>query len=193
MSTTPAAPTDHATGAPPVLAGAAGVVKAKKMNLVVVLLGGVLLGGGGVAGVWYKKNASHAEQKDDPAKAEADKKEEEDKKRSSSKMFIYKLKQPVTVNLKGSNGGRLFKVGVSMEVTSEEILKALDKLDVQLQDMMNEKFGDLDLSQVDNLAGKTRIKKEIMNDVNDLIDGFDDLNGKGRVAKVFFSEFLISK
>jgi flagellar protein FliL len=180
MSNAPA-PTEQAAPPGPVLAGGApaGAPKAKKLNMMVVLVGGVLLGGGGVAGYWFISKKSAASHGEDHKSDEA----AEEQKKPKVRGKVVKLK-PVIVNLKASKGTRYLKVSIGLEASTEDVAKELESLDVQLLDMMQEKFSTLELDKVDTAQARNGLKRELLIEINELLE-------TGPVNKIFFSEFII--
>jgi flagellar FliL protein len=156
-------------------AGAHATPKGKKSSLVKFLIIGVVLGGAGLGAALTLGKKSHAPE---PEKA-ADPGSAGEKKKTQ----VVTLK-PIVVNLRNSKGTRYLKVTVGMETASEDVSKELLTLSPQITDFLVEKLSNVEVSDVDNSAGRNRLKREILSGTNELLES-------GFVNTVYFTEFMI--
>ena len=188
---TPPAPAAAPAGAPgaqaaPAAPGAAGAAagavaaKSGKSKLILMLVGGMVLGGAGIGGYWFVTKGAKTEHTE---KTEQEKEKEKKDEEPKARRKVVKL-QPVIVNLKQSQGRRYLKVTLGLETSSDVVAKELESLDTQLRDLMVQKFSSVELTDVDNVAGHNKLKREIQLEVNELLES-------GSVTKVYFSEFVI--
>ena len=187
---------DHAEAAP------AAPAKGGKKKLMVMGLAGILLGGGGLGGYMFMKkspaSATAAGDKTDEKKDEhgghGDKKDEghdehgkESKKGNSldtpPKGKIITL-NPIVVNLRDTGGSRYLKVSIGLETNNEDVAKEIKDITIQLSDFLNERLSNVRIQEVDNLAGRNKLKRELMQGTNELLE-------KGAVTQLYFSEFVI--
>ncbi|MCW8130158.1 MAG: flagellar basal body-associated FliL family protein [Planctomycetota bacterium] len=161
-------------------AGTAAAPKSKK-KLIVILAAGLLLGGGGAGSYFmlFAKSSgedAHVEKKDDHGKPEptAD-------THQRGKIVIL---NPIVVNLRGSSGTRYLKVAIALETQNQEAVDELKEITVPLTDFLRERLASAKLEELDNTEGRNRLKREMMQGINDLLS-------KGFVANLYFSEFVI--
>jgi len=157
--------------------------KKKGKPIVKILIGGVLLGGIGLGAFMFLSGKSAATE--DHAKPSTDKHAEPtieaaDKK---TKTQVIKL-SPIIVNLRNTKGTRYLKCTIGMETASPAVAEELTRLSPQLSDFLVEKFSTVDISDVDNSAGRTKLKREILTGTNELLES-------GFINAVYFTEFVI--
>lgn len=179
----------------------------KKPKLILILAGGLILGGGGFAAYLFLAGGSSAEaaatdahgKKDAHGKADdghggGDAHGDGHGKKDSGKVLAagnekkgkvrILTREPVVVNLKHSSGTRYLKVRIGLEVASDAVSEEIKELDPQLSDFISEKLATTELEQVDNTAGRNRLKRELLNGINEILS-------TGVVEKIYFTEFLI--
>lgn len=178
----------------------------KKPKLILILAGGLILGGGGFAAYLFLAGGSSAEaaapaeahgKKDAHGKADGHGDGHGDDghgKKDSGKVLAAGnekkgktriiTREPTVVNLKGSNGTRYLKVRIGMEVTSDAVSEEIKNLDPQLSDYITEKLSTTDIQQMDNSAGRNRLRRELVNGINEILE-------TGVVEKIYFTEFVI--
>ena len=168
MSTTAEA-TAPATAAP-----AAAAPKSKKKTIM-MLAAGLVLGGVALGAVTFlKRPAPKSEEKSEAAATAAG-----DKKKTQ----VITLR-PIIVNLRNSKGTRYLKVTIAMETATEEVAKELTTLSPQISDLLVDKLSNVEISDVDNTAGRNKLKRELLAGTNELLE-------KGYVNTVYFTEFVI--
>jgi flagellar protein FliL len=175
----------------------------KKPKLILILAGGLILGGGGFAAYLFLAGGSSAEaaatdahgKKDAHGKADdahgggdGHGKKDPDKVLAAGNEKKGKVRiltrEPVVVNLKHSGGTRYLKVRIGLEIASDAVSEEIKELDPQLSDFISEKLATTELEQVDNTAGRNRLKRELLNGINEILS-------TGVVEKIYFTEFLI--
>ena len=169
-----------------------------KKKLMIIGLAGMLLGGGGLGGYIFLKKApaTAAGEKEDTKKDEhgkdGEKKDEHGEKDPNKKGNsldnppkgkIITL-NPIVVNLRDTGGSRYLKVSIGLETNNEEVAKEIKDINIQLSDFLNERLSNVRIQEVDNLAGRNKLKRELMLGTNELLE-------KGAVTQLYFSEFVI--
>ena len=173
---------DHAEAAP-----AAAPAKGGKKKLMVMGLAGILLGGGGLGGYMFMKKSpastSAAGEKPDEKKDEHgghgeskkddghDEHGKESKKGNAldtpPKGRIITL-NPIVVNLRDTGGSRYLKVSIGLETNNEDVAKEIKDITIQLSDFLNERLSNVRIQEVDNLAGRNKLKRELMQGTNEI-------------------------
>jgi len=160
--------------------------KKKKSKMLFLGLGGVLAGAAGL-GVYMlvlKPSSAEAQAKKEEHPPEA----APEPKKDVIKLHVISMSRPVIVNLRTSHGTRYLKVNLAMEVNSAEVDKELvPEPSPPILDFLIEKFSNVDIPDVDNSPGRTRLKREIKDGINELLD----LEKKGSITNVYFTEFVI--
>lgn len=158
----------------PVTAAPAAAASPKSKKRFIMMLGaGVLIGGGALAAYATLKHAPKPEEKPETATAAGEKK----------KTQVITLR-PIIVNLRNSKGTRYLKVTIAMETATEDVAKELQTLSPQISDLLVDKLSNVEISDVDNTAGRNRLKRELLAGTNELLE-------KGYVSTVYFTEFVI--
>lgn len=93
-------------------------------------------------------------------------------------------REPAVVNLRDSKGTRYLKVRIGLEIADEKVAEELKDLDPQLSDFINETLSTCDISQIDNVAGRNRLRRDLLSGINDILK-------KGIVERIYFTEFVI--
>ncbi len=117
-------------------------------------------------------------------KSEEAPKEEEVKQEKKDPGIFYQFEDPFIVNLAEVNAERYLKVNPVFEVDKEEVLEEINKKLPEIKDILITIFSSKSLDDVMPLAGKDRLKQEIMDKVNEILS-------QGKVVGVYFSEFVI--
>jgi flagellar FliL protein len=149
----------------------------KKKLLILIAAVGVVLGGGGL-GVYKFAFAKSAE----PEQTSKDPKAVPD----APKPKIVLLK-PIIVNLRDTRGTRYLKVTIGMEVSSDQVVDGLNEIMVPLSDFLIDRLSSLRIEDLDNTAGRNKLKRELLIGTNDLLSE----TGAGAVSRLYFSEFVI--
>jgi len=187
---------DHGESAPAEAKGGG------KKKFLIMGLAGVLLGGGGLGGYLFMKkgsstaSAGHEKEtpKDEHGKSDHGTKGGHDdghgsgKKEGSvidtpNKGKIVTL-SPIVVNLRDTGGSRYLKVSIGMETNNDDVVKEIKDISIQLSDFLNERLSNVRIQEIDNLAGRNKLKRELMQGTNELLE-------KGAVTQLYFSEFVI--
>ena len=156
--------------------------KKKKSPILLILVGGVVLGGGGLAAYLFLGHRGTATAEEKPAATE-EKGGDKSAAAKKSKPQIVTLK-PIVVNLRNSKGTRYLKVTIGMEAANEAVSNELIRLSPQLSDFLIDKLCSVDISDVDNSAGRNKLKREILAGTNEILES-------GYVNNVYFTEFVI--
>ncbi len=113
----------------------------------------------------------------------AQKKEQVEEKKEEPGIF-YQFEDPFIVNLAEANAERYLKVSPVFEVDNKDVLEEITQKLPKIKDILITIFSSKTLDDVMPLAGKDRIKQEIMDKVNAVLS-------KGKVIAVYFSDFVI--
>ncbi len=147
----------------------------KGLNPIILILVAVVVlavaGGGFFFLVMSKQNNAETQQ-------------EEVKEEKKEPGIFYQFDDPFIVNLAEVNAERYLKVNPVLEVDNEEVVEEINQKLPEVKDILITIFSSKTLDDVMPLAGKDRIKQEIMDKVNEVLT-------KGKVIGVYFSEFVI--
>ncbi len=149
----------------------------KGLNPIILILVAVVLlavAGGG----FFFFVASGNKAQDTEAQEEVKKKKEEKPK------VFYQFEDSFIVNLAETNAERYLKVTPVFEVESEDVQNEITEKLPQIKDILITIFSSKTLDEVTTLSGKDRLKQEIIDKVNEVL-------AKGKVTRVFFSDFVI--
>lgn len=154
--------------------------KGKGRLIFLIAILGIFIGGGSL-GVYkfviakdQDQNSDHdSKKKDAPVEAEAPAK-------------IVSLK-PIVVNLRDTKGTRYLKVSIGLETRSEKVVEALNAKMVPLNDFLIDRLSNMRIEEIDNTAGRNKLKRELLYGTNDLLAD----THAGSVEKLYFSEFVI--
>ena len=102
-------------------------------------------------------------------------------KRGKTKVIT---REPAVVNLRDSKGTRYLKVRIGLEITNDAVAAELQSMDPQLSDFINEKLSTCDITQIDNVAGRNRLRRELLSGINEILQS-------GVVERIYFTEFVI--
>jgi flagellar FliL protein len=91
---------------------------------------------------------------------------------------------PFIVNLMDNSGERYLKVVMQFEVADPAIMQELDLVKPRVRDSILDLLSSKSLADLTDSAGKQRLREEIILRVNNSIT-------RGRIAKVYFTEFVI--
>lgn len=160
---------------------AAGAAPKSKKKLIIILAAGLLLGGGGAGAYFMFFNKPHAAEEEHAEKKDEHKPEPTADTHQRGKIVIL---NPIVVNLRGSSGTRYLKVAIALETQNQEAVDELKEITVPLTDFLRERLASSKLEELDNTEGRNRLKREMMQGINDLLS-------KGFVANLYFSEFVI--
>lgn len=89
------------------------------------------------------------------------------------------------VNLSGSNGRKLAKINMELEVNKNEVQEEIDQLKPKIRDIIIMILSSKSYSDVSSTDGKDVLRKEIKNQVNLFLT-------KGQIKKVYFTEFIFN-
>jgi flagellar FliL protein len=109
------------------------------------------------------------------------KKEEKPADGGEQKVFVIK---DIIVNPAGTNGTRYLLTTVGIAVSSADLEKELTNKEVMIRDALNTILASKQLGELSDNAIKDRLKKEIEDKVNTMLE-------KGKVTNVYFSKFII--
>src|SRR5690606_9351791 len=89
------------------------------------------------------------------------------------------------VNLAGSRGGKLAKITMELEVSSADVMGEIDRRKPQIRDIIIILLSSKNYEQVSSREGKDFLREEIRDRVNSFLT-------KGKINKVYFTEFLLN-
>ncbi|MDF7800935.1 flagellar basal body-associated FliL family protein [Pontiellaceae bacterium B1224] len=147
------------------------VPKKGKGTILIVVLGVVLIAGGIGAGLVLGKKSR-------PVPAGPAKKNETP--------VIIQF-QDLYVNIAETKATRVLKLTVVLELSEEKLVTPLEAHRAIIRDLMSEAASHLTIEELEGRNGRSILKREIKNNVNDLLR--DRL--AGAVINVYFSDFLI--
>jgi flagellar protein FliL len=105
----------------------------------------------------------------------------------SSKEFIGKLVPLETfiINLAGAHGRKILKLNMELEVNNGEVQEEIEKIKPKIRDYIIIIVSSKSFAEVSAKEGKDALREEIRNQLNLFLT-------KGRINKVFFTEFLFN-
>lgn len=89
----------------------------------------------------------------------------------------------MTVNLRGTGGGRVLRMEVQVEAEAANQMAIEDRLPV-LQDAVITLVSDYTYADVEGLDGKTRLRDELLGRINTVL-------GTVRVDRIYFTQFVV--
>lgn len=89
----------------------------------------------------------------------------------------------MTVNLRGTGGGRVLRMEVQVEAEAANQMAIEDRLPV-LQDAIITLVSDYTYADVEGLDGKTRLRDELLGRINTVL-------GTVRVDRIYFTQFVV--
>ena len=89
------------------------------------------------------------------------------------------------VNLSGSNGTKLAKVNMELELNSDEVQSEIDKLKPKIRDIIIIILSSKTYAQVSSKEGKNELRTQIKDKVNLFLT-------KGQIKRVYFTEFIFN-
>ncbi|MAV91232.1 MAG: flagellar protein FliL [Bdellovibrionaceae bacterium] len=139
----------------------------------------------GVGGMLYMDKQKKAAEPgiEDVIQGEKEALEEE----ASAKDFIGQLVPLETflVNLSGSRGRKLVKINMELEMSSPEAQEEVEKIKPKIRDYIIIIVSSKSYGEISTKEGKDALREEIKNQVNLFLT-------KGRINKVYFTEFLFN-
>jgi len=151
--------------------------KSKLPMILGVLAVFVIGGGAGFGGSMFMNDS------DDPEAAEESTDEDGEEGPSEDSRAVHDLGL-FTVNLRGSGGGRILRMEVSLETTQAGLVTVQDR-EAQLRDTIITLVSDYDYADLEGLDGKTRLRDELLGRVNTLMPT------DSRVERIYFTQFLV--
>lgn len=97
---------------------------------------------------------------------------------------IINRMDPFIVNLNEVDASRYLKVTVELEVTSEEVVKELDKRSPQVRDLAVGILSSKSFADIQGADGKFRLKEELMFAINKVLTA-------GQVKRIYFTQFVV--
>lgn len=97
---------------------------------------------------------------------------------------IINRMDPFIVNLNEVDASRYLKVTVELEVTSEEVVKELDKRSPQIRDLSVGILSSKSFADIQGADGKFRLKEELMFAINKVLTA-------GQVKRIYFTQFVV--
>lgn len=89
------------------------------------------------------------------------------------------------VNLSGTDGNRLLKVNLDLEVSGENVITEIDKRTPQIRDIIIILLSSKSYQEVSSRAGKDRLRDEIKDTLNAFLT-------HGNVVNVLYTEFIFN-
>jgi flagellar protein FliL len=147
--------------------------KGSKLKLIIIIVVVVaLLGGGGAAAyfIFFKAKSQTA-----------------DKKQEAKPLIaVFLPMDPFIVNLIDNEGERYLKVVMQLELSDQLMLEDVKKINPKIRDAILELLAAKTYKEMIDPLGKQKLRDEIAMRTNLLIN-----SPKGKVVKVYFTEFVI--
>ncbi|MGE3974452.1 MAG: flagellar basal body-associated protein FliL [Bdellovibrionales bacterium] len=89
------------------------------------------------------------------------------------------------VNLAGSRGGKLAKVNMELEVDGAKVQEEIEKRKPQIRDIIITLLSSKTYEQVSTKEGKEALREDVRDTVNSFLT-------KGKIKKIFFTEFIVN-
>ncbi len=89
----------------------------------------------------------------------------------------------MTVNLRGTGGGRVLRMEVQVETAAENQMAIEDRLPV-VQDAIITLVSDYTYADIEGLDGKTRLRDELLGRINTVL-------GTIRIDRIYFTQFVV--
>jgi flagellar FliL protein len=110
--------------------------------------------------------------------------ETKEKTKSAEEAKLVAL-EPFIVNLSGSEGYKLLKVAMSLEVENAPTQEEITKRQAQVKDIVLVLLSSKTYSEVSGDQAQQKLKDEIMDTVNSFLT-------KGKIKKILFTEFIFT-
>lgn len=107
-----------------------------------------------------------------------------EKKKSADEAKLVAL-EPFIVNLSGSEGYKLLKVAMSLEVENTGTQEEINKRQAQVKDIVLVLLSSKTYGEVSGENAQQKLKDEIMDTVNSFLT-------KGKIKKILFTEFIFT-
>ncbi len=140
---------------------------------------------GGVGFMVFKSNQAHNHQTTIDEVTEGAKKDNEEEKAKEEKEFVGKTipLETFLINLSGSQGRKLLKVNMELEVEGDKTPEEIEKRKAAVRDMILLILSSKRYEDVSTKDGKDRLRDEIKEQLNRVLK-------KGLVKQVLFTEFI---
>ncbi len=140
---------------------------------------------GGVGFMVYKANQARNHQTNVDEVVEGAKKDNEEDKAKEEKEFVGKTipLETFLINLSGSQGRKLLKVNMELEVEGDKTPEEIEKRKAAVRDMILLILSSKRYEDVSTKDGKDRLRDEIKQQLNQILK-------KGLVKQVLFTEFI---
>ncbi len=155
--------------------------------IVIILLVLLLIGGGLVA--YFLLNGNDPQMQNTSSsttKSMQATKRSSITKRSTDYLTVgpmYPMSQFI-VNLLSENGSRFLKTTINLEMDKPELSNELDKKKPLIRDIIIRILSSKTFEEVSTMKGKSRLKDEIVNKVNNVL-------ADGQIRDVFFTDFIV--
>jgi flagellar FliL protein len=153
------------------------------MLYVLVIINMIVVGGVGF--MVYKGNIAKSHQTTIEEVTEGAKKDNEEDKIKEEKEFVGKTipLETFLINLSGSQGRKLLKVNMELEVEGDKTPEEVEKRKAAVRDMILLILSSKRYEDVSTIEGKDRLRDEIKEQLNRVLK-------KGLVKQVLFTEFI---
>jgi flagellar FliL protein len=112
-------------------------------------------------------------------------KDEKKEKKGKKGLGMFSL-EPVLANPLGTGGRRFVKVGISMELESEKLLKELEESKSKLQHLLIIILSSKDIDTLNSIEGKVLLQEEIKKAVIKELDLTEE-----EIPEIYFNEFIV--
>jgi flagellar FliL protein len=155
----------------------------KKLIIILVAVLVLVLGGGGAAAYFLMKgNAADAEHEEETVKPKKKKKKHEEGPP------VYAAVEPFTVNLNPEEGEQYLQLAFTLQVPNAEQAEVIKNNMPKVRSRILLLLSSKKASEINNPEGKTKLAKEIMEQVN---EPFQDHGDEQEVSEVLFTSFII--
>jgi flagellar FliL protein len=149
--------------------------KGSSLKLIIIIVAVVaLLGGGGAAAyfLFLKPKPQSTEKKPDAT--------------AKPQVVVFWPMEPFIVNLIDNEGERYLKVVMQLELSDQLMVEEMKKINPKLRDTILELLSAKTYKEMIDPLGKQRLRDEIVMRMNMNVN-----SPKGKVVKVYFTEFVI--
>jgi flagellar FliL protein len=152
--------------------------KGKTKLLVLIVVIGVVLGGGAFGALTVMGSSKKEEKKAELAQAD------EKKDLGSEKTKRIVTLKPIIVNVRDTRLTRYLKVSIGLEANSDAVVLEINTLLYPVNDFLVDRLSSVRIEELDNTAGRNKLKRELMYGLNELLES-------GVVTNLYFSEFIV--
>ena len=104
------------------------------------------------------------------------------------KLTYYNLQQPIIANFAKGSEARLIKISISILTEDEAVEQALKQHEPLIRNNLLMLISNQNPAELEHLAGKEKLREDILDEVRDIVKEMADING---VKDVLFTTFVM--